>query len=184
MCRRHDSTNKGRDLVTNDIHPKAGKYSPVQLSSTLTQLGIILFLTIVGLLFVTLWFRSVIGGAFGGIDHTTSNEVIKVPTTVVFEKDKAPRVIDGFYKESTKNGNPLHVDVRKLLVSFIGEPFDLEWRGTVLVAVLPHPIDFYRHRIPRYEFVAKNDEGKEILIPHLRNTYTLKSDWKSPDKPE
>eukprot|EP01083_Nonionella_stella_P003285 9370_1 len=179
------STNKNRGLVNcvkNEIHPRAGKYAPVQPSRSWTELLILLLVTFV----VPFFAFFVLDRVLHGNDHpssadTTSNYVIKVPPTGVFEKYQAPLVIDCFYRESMKNDNPLHLDVLNIITGFICEQFVLEWRGTLLVAVHPNPIDFDLTDV-WYEFVAKNKEGKEIRINH--DGYTPESDWKLLDKPE
>eukprot|EP01083_Nonionella_stella_P128823 390490_1 len=179
------STNKNRGLVNcvkNEIHPRAGKYAPVQPSRSWTELLILFLVTFV----VSFGACFVLDRVLNGIDHpssavTTSNYVINEPATGVFEKHQLQRIVEGFYNGSMKNDDNIPVDVRDLIIGFIREPFDLKWRGTFLFAVHPHPIDFHRTGV-WYEFVAKNKEGKEIRINH--DGYTPESDWKLLDKPE
>eukprot|EP01083_Nonionella_stella_P128826 390496_1 len=171
MCRRHASTNNGRDLVENDIHPKSGEYPSVQNSRSWIELHPSRILKILTILMIgcVLCFLQLRDNS--EIDDTTPDDV---PPADVFEKP-------GFYNGFMKNDNHLPVDVRKIIVGFLGEPFDLKWRGTFLFAVHPHPIDFHRTGV-WYEFVAKNNEGKEIRIPYQE--YTPESEWEWPDEPE
>eukprot|EP01083_Nonionella_stella_P003283 9368_1 len=179
------STNKNRGLVNcvkNEIHPRAGKYAPVQPSRSWTELLILFLVTFV----VSFGACFVLDRVLNGIDHpssavTTSNYVINEPATGVFEKHQLPRIVEGFCNGTMKNDDNIPVDVRDLIIGFIREPFDLKWRGTFLFAVHPHPIDFHRTGV-WYEFVAKNNEGKEIRIPYQE--YTPESEWEWPDEPE
>eukprot|EP01083_Nonionella_stella_P280581 954490_1 len=150
MCRRHASTNNGRDLVENDIHPKSGEYPSVQNSRSWIELHPSRILKILTILMIgcVLCFLQLRDNS--EIDDTTPDDV---PPADVFEIIKAPLVIDRFYKESMKNDSHLPVGVRKMIVGFLGEPFVLEWRGTLLVAVHPNPIDFDLTDV-WYEFVA------------------------------
>eukprot|EP01083_Nonionella_stella_P128828 390501_1 len=164
------STNKNRGLVNcvkNEIHPRAGKYAPVQPSRSWTELLILFLVTFV----VSFGACFVLDRVLNGIDHpssavTTSNYVINEPATGVFEKHQLPRIVEGFCNGTMKNDDNIPVDVRDLIIGFIREQFHLEWRGTYLFAVHPNPIDFDRTDMS-YEFVARIDGRKEIRMRHL-----------------
>eukprot|EP01083_Nonionella_stella_P128825 390494_1 len=185
MCIKLCSSNKDRDLVTNDIHPKNEKYQPVQHLCTCTFTKFV-FLLIVAVLFVEFWGRSLVERVNRGIDGPpsavrTTNYVINEPATGVFEKHQLPRIVEGFCNGTMKNDDNIPVDVRDLIIGFIREQFHLEWRGTYLFAVHPNPIDFDRTDMS-YEFVARIDGRKEIRMRHQENIF--KHYWKSSDKPE
>eukprot|EP01083_Nonionella_stella_P003284 9369_1 len=170
MCIKLCSSNKDRDLVTNDIHPKGEQYQPVQHLCTCTFTKFV-FLLIVAVLFVEFWGRSLVERVNRGIDGQpsavrTSNYVINEPATGVFEKHQLPRIVEGFCNGTMKNDDNIPVDVRDLIIGFIREQFHLEWRGTYLFAVHPNPIDFDRTDMS-YEFVARIDGRKEIRMRHL-----------------
>eukprot|EP01083_Nonionella_stella_P128824 390493_1 len=107
MCIKLCSSNKDRDLVTNDIHPKNEKYQPVQHLCTCTFTKFV-FLLIVAVLFVEFWGRSLVERVNRGVDDppygvTRVNYVINEPRTDVFEKPQVSRVVDALYNGSMKN---------------------------------------------------------------------------------
>eukprot|EP01083_Nonionella_stella_P280579 954481_1 len=144
-----------------------------------------LFLTVVAVFFPTFCVGSLVDSDYAKNDYSAS--VVPTLNYVINEEDKAPLLIDGFHREyNMKNDNPLDVDVRNVIIGFIRQPFYLEWRGSILYAIHPNPIDFDFNRAGvRYEFVAKIGEQKEIQIDHHDNGQKgYQRFWKSPDKPE
>eukprot|EP01083_Nonionella_stella_P128827 390497_1 len=144
-----------------------------------------LFLTVVTVFFPTFCVGSLVDSDYAKNDYSAS--VVPTLNYVINEEDKAPLLIDGFHREyNMKNDNPLDVDVRNVIIGFIRQPFYLEWRGSILYAIHPNPIDFDFNRAGvRYEFVAKIGEQKEIQIDHHDNGQKgYQRFWKSPDKPE